>query len=152
MWTKSRVRSYLTLVSSSMRMPQWTHCAWPKHYPIIHPWSEVRYHPTRRHMKLLSLGTPYIPYVPVHNQMLAHLHPIDVDLNCHRRGLPPWSSEFMIQTTPNLPIEYSPFSPNYPARSPIMPTFSIILLNPHRTSIYRKGPIASGIQPLVLKR
>jgi hypothetical protein len=31
---------------------------WPEHYPIIHPWSEVRYHPTHRHMKLLSLWGP----------------------------------------------------------------------------------------------
>jgi hypothetical protein len=29
-----------------------------EHYPIIHPWCEVRYHPTHRRMKLLSLGIP----------------------------------------------------------------------------------------------
>jgi hypothetical protein len=30
--------------------------------------------------------------------------PTDADLNWHRQGLPPWSSEFTIQTTRNLPI------------------------------------------------
>jgi hypothetical protein len=29
-------------------------------------------------------------------QMLVHLDPTDVGLNRHRRGLPPWRSEFMI--------------------------------------------------------
>jgi hypothetical protein len=40
-------------------------------------------------------------------------------------------------------------SPNCPARSPIMPSFSFILVNPHKTSIDRNGPIVSGFQPLV---
>jgi hypothetical protein len=43
-------------------------------------------------------------------QMLVHLDPTDVGLNRHRPGLPPWSSEFMIPTTLNLPIQYSSFS------------------------------------------
>jgi hypothetical protein len=55
-------------------------------------------------------------------QMLVHSDPTDAGLNRHRRGLPPWSFEFMIQTTINLPIPYSPISPNCSARSPIMPT------------------------------
>jgi hypothetical protein len=55
-------------------------------------------------------------------QMLVHSDPPDTSLDRHRQGLPPWSSEFMIQTTLNLPIQYSPFSPNYPTWPPIMPT------------------------------
>jgi hypothetical protein len=55
-------------------------------------------------------------------QMLVHSNPTDAGLNRHRRGLPPWSSEFMIQSTLNLLIQYSPFSPNCPTRSPIMST------------------------------
>jgi hypothetical protein len=39
--------------------------------------------------------------------------------------------------------------PNCPTQSPIMSSSSIILLKPHRISIDRKGPIASGFQPLV---
>jgi hypothetical protein len=31
-----------------------------EHYPIIHPWSEVRYRPTPRRTKLLSLRIPWL--------------------------------------------------------------------------------------------
>jgi hypothetical protein len=31
---------------------------WPAHYPIVHSWSKVRYRPTRRPSKLLSLWDP----------------------------------------------------------------------------------------------
>jgi hypothetical protein len=55
-------------------------------------------------------------------QMLVHLDPTDAGLKRHRRGLWPWSSKFWIRPLPFLPIQYSPFSPNCPARSPIMPT------------------------------
>jgi hypothetical protein len=34
---KEMIRAHLTLVHSSMRMPQWTHHGWPMHYPNIHP-------------------------------------------------------------------------------------------------------------------
>jgi hypothetical protein len=85
-------------------------------------------------------------------QMLVHSDPTDVGLNRHRRGLPPWSSEFMIQTTLNLPIQYSPLFPNYPARSPIMPSRIIILLNHIGGASSKKGPIVSRFQPLVFYR
>jgi hypothetical protein len=122
---QSQVRSYLTLVPSSTRMPQQTHCGWPKHYPIVHPWSEVRYHPTRWRMKLLSLGIPYVPYAPVHNQVLVHSDPTDMGLNRHRWGLQPWSSEFQIRPLILLPIHYSRLSRNCPARSPVKPLYQL---------------------------
>jgi hypothetical protein len=59
-------------------------------------------------------------------QMLVHSDPTDTGLNRHRRGLPPWSSEFQIRPLPFLPIQYSPFSPNCPVRSPIMPFYQLI--------------------------
>jgi hypothetical protein len=65
--TKNWAGSYLALVSSSTPMPRRTHRGWPEHYPIIHPWSEVRYRPTPRHMKLLSLGISYVPYASVYS-------------------------------------------------------------------------------------
>jgi hypothetical protein len=37
-------------------------------------------------------------------QMLVHSDPTDSGLNRHRRGLPPWSSEFQIRPLPFLPI------------------------------------------------
>jgi hypothetical protein len=69
-WPKSRAGSYLALLPSSTHMPWRTHREWPKHYPIIYSWSEVRYHPTRRHMRLLSLGIPYVSYASVHFKCL----------------------------------------------------------------------------------
>jgi hypothetical protein len=62
----SWAESYLALVPSSTRMPQRTHRGWPDTIPYnIH--KEVRYHPTQRHTKLLSLGIPYVMYVSVHS-------------------------------------------------------------------------------------
>jgi hypothetical protein len=85
-------------------------------------------------------------------QMLIHSNPIDAGLNRHRRGLPPWRSEFMIHAILNLPIQYSPLSPNCLTRSPIMPTRIIILLNHIGPPSLEKGPTASGFQPLVFYR
>jgi hypothetical protein len=63
--SKSRAGSYLTLVLSSTCMPRRTHRGLPGTIPYnIH--KEVGYCPTRRHVKLLSLGIPYILYAPVH--------------------------------------------------------------------------------------
>jgi hypothetical protein len=53
-------------------------------------------------------------------QMLVHSDPTDMGLKQHKRGLPPWSSEFQIIPLSFLPNQYSLFSPNCPARSPIM--------------------------------
>jgi hypothetical protein len=36
-------------------------------------------------------------------QMLVHSDPTDAGLNRHRRGLPPWSSEFQIRSLPSFP-------------------------------------------------
>jgi hypothetical protein len=50
-------------------MPRWTHRGWPDSIPYnIH--KEVGYHPTWRHVKLLSLGIPFVPYVSVHFKCL----------------------------------------------------------------------------------
>jgi hypothetical protein len=69
MWSKSQSGSYLTLVLSYTHMPQRTHRGWPDTIPYnIH--KEVGYHLTRQHAKLLSLGIPYVPYVPVHFKCL----------------------------------------------------------------------------------
>jgi hypothetical protein len=94
------------------------------------------------------VGPQEIPYALVHDSSLLTGARRSV-LNQFRRGLPPWSSEFQIRSLPFLPIQYSPLSPNCPARSPIKSSFTFILLKPHRTSIDRKGPILSRFQPLV---
>jgi hypothetical protein len=64
-------------------------------------------------------GPHKIPYAPVHNSNLLTGAKQSV-LNRHRWGLPPRSYEFYIRPVPFLPIQCSPFSPNCPARSPIM--------------------------------
>jgi hypothetical protein len=67
--SKSRAGSYLALVLSSTRMPRRTHHGWPDTIPYnIH--KEVGYRPTRRHVKLLSLGIPYATYASVHFKWL----------------------------------------------------------------------------------
>jgi hypothetical protein len=147
--SKSRVGSYLTLVPSSTRMPRRTHRGWPDTI-LYNIHKEVGYRPTQRHAKLLSLEIPYVPYAPVHS-MLVHQGITDASLNWHRRVLQPWSSEYQIIPLILLPIQYSPFSPNCPAQSPIMSTIRPFA-KPHRTSIDRKSPIASGFQPLVFYR
>jgi hypothetical protein len=120
-WPKNRAESYLTLVPSSTRMPRPTHCRWPEHYPIVHPWSEARYHRTRHHMKLLSLEIPYVLYAPVDNSNLLTGVRQSVT-NRLRWGLPPWSSEYRIRPLSFLPIQYSQLSTKCPARSQIMLT------------------------------
>jgi hypothetical protein len=71
--------------------------------------------------ELLSLGISYVPYAPVHfNCCSTGLN--RRGLNRHRCGLPPWSSEYQIRSFILLPIQYSLFSPNCPARSPVIPT------------------------------
>jgi hypothetical protein len=54
-------------------------------------------------------------------QMLVQQGSTDTGLNRLRWGLPPRSSEYQIRPLPFLPIQYSPFSCNCPARSPIIP-------------------------------
>jgi hypothetical protein len=56
-------------------------------------------------------------------QILVQQGSTNAALNRHRWGLPPWSYEYQIRPLTLLPIQYSPFSPNCPTRSPIMPTF-----------------------------
>jgi hypothetical protein len=80
-------------------------------------------------------------------QVLVHLDPTNAGLHRHRRGLPPWSSEYQIRPTPFLPIQYSPFSLIAPPGLQLCHLFDH-LAKPHRTSIDRMCPIVSGFQPL----
>jgi hypothetical protein len=78
--SNNRVGSYLTLVSSSTRMPRRTHRVWPDTVPYnIH--KEVGYRPTQRHAKLLSLGDSICPVCASTFQLLVHQGLTDVGLN-----------------------------------------------------------------------
>jgi hypothetical protein len=149
--SKSRVGSYVALVPSSTPMPWRTHRGWPEHYPIIHPWSEVRYQPTHRHTKILSLGIPYVPFAPVLFKCLFN------------RAQPTWA---LIDTgggyhlgAPNIISDHSSSFPSSILHFPLIAPSGLQLCQPfdhlakpHRTSIDRKGPIMSGFQPLVFYR
>jgi hypothetical protein len=127
-WSKSRARSYLTLVSSSTRIPRQTHRGWPDTIPyIIH--KEVRYRPTRWHTKLLSLWDPKKSLMRQYATQTCSPGPDDRSLINSGGGLPPQSSEFEIKPLILLPIQYSPLSPNCPTQSQIMPTSPVIHLN-----------------------
>jgi hypothetical protein len=77
------------------------------------------------HKATQFVGPHKILHVPVHNSHLLTGARRSI-LNQHRRGLPPWSSEFQIRPLSFLPIQYSLFSPNCPARSPIMSFYQLI--------------------------
>jgi hypothetical protein len=148
MWPKSWVRSYLALVLSSMRMPRRTHHGWPEHYPIVHLWSEVRYHPPHRHTKLLSLGIPYVSYALVHfkcffirTQLTRAL--IDTGGGYHLTVPNLWSRPF--STFPSSILHFPLIAPH---DLQLCQPFDH-LAKPHRTSIDRKGSITSGLLPLI---
>jgi hypothetical protein len=150
MRSKSWSGSYLALVPSSTHMPWRTHCGWPDTIPYnIH--KEVGYLPTRRHMKLLSLGIPYVPYASVYFKCLFiqtqlmwalintgggyHLGAPNI-ISVHSSCFPSNILYFPLIALPNLQL-CQPFDH---------------LAKPHRTSIDRNDPIASEFQPLVLYR
>jgi hypothetical protein len=128
-------------------MPRRTHRGWPDTISYyIH--TEVGYRPTRRHAKLLNLGIPYVPYVPVHfkclfiqTQLTQALNDTDGGYHIgvpnirsdHSSSFPSSIHHFPLIVPPGLQL-YQPFDH---------------LAKPHRTSIDRKGPIVSGFQPLV---
>jgi hypothetical protein len=57
--------------------------------------------------------------------MLVQQGSTDAGLNRHRWGLPPRSSKYHIRPLSYLPIQYSPFSPNCPARSHFIPFYQL---------------------------
>jgi hypothetical protein len=142
-WSTSRAENYPSLGPSSMCMPRRTHRGWPKHYPIVHLWSEVRYRPTHRHMKLLSMGILNVPYALVHFKCLfiwtqSTWSLIDTGGGYHL-GVPNlWSRP--LSTFPSS-ILYFPLIA--PSGLQLCQPFDH-LAKPHTTSIDRKGPIVSG--------
>jgi hypothetical protein len=70
------------------------------------------------------VGPHKIPYALVHNSNLL-IGARKLVLNQLRWGLPPWSSKFQIKPLPFIPIQYSLFSPNCPARSHIKPFYQL---------------------------
>jgi hypothetical protein len=106
-------------------MPRRTHRGWPEHYPIIHPWSEVRYRPTCRHTKLLSLGILYVSYASVQFKCLfIRAQPTRVLIDTgggYHLEVPNIRSDH-----PFLFIQYFLFFSNCPTQSSIMLFYQLI--------------------------
>jgi hypothetical protein len=121
---KETIRAHLTLVHvfhayASVDTP------WVAH--ALSHFTPVRYgriaSVSAAHEATQFMGPHKILYERVHNSNLLTGARRSV-LNRHRRGLPPWSSEFQIKPLPFLPIQYS-FFPNYPTRFPIMSFYQL---------------------------
>jgi hypothetical protein len=119
---KEMIKAHLTLVHvfhayASTDTPWMTHA--------LSHFTSVRYgriaFVSAAHKATHFTGPHKIPYAPLHNSNLLTRARQSV-LNRHRRGLPPWCSEFQIRPLPFLPIQYFPFFPNCPTQSPIMST------------------------------
>jgi hypothetical protein len=124
--SKEMIRAHLTLVHifhayASADTPWVAHAL--SHYTPVRYGSIASV--SVAHKATHLVGPHKISYAPVHNSNLLTRVRRSV-LNRHRWGLPPWSSEFKIRPLPFLPIQYSPFSPNGPARSPIMSFYQLI--------------------------
>jgi hypothetical protein len=107
--SKSQAGSYLTLVLSSTRMPRRAHRGWPDTI-LYNIQKEVGYHPTRRHMKLLSLGIPYVSYVSVYFKCLFIQTQPTWALNDTGRGYHLGAPNFRSDHSSSLPSNILHFS------------------------------------------
>jgi hypothetical protein len=149
-WSKSQAGSYLALVSSSTRMPRWTHRGWPDTIPYnIH--KEVRYHPTRRYTKLLSLWGPIKSRMCQYTTQTCSSGPDDQSLKDTGGGYHFEALNFRSDHSSSFPSNIIPFPLIALPGLQLCQSFDH-LAKPHRTSIERKGPIASRFQPLVFYR
>jgi hypothetical protein len=92
------------------------------HYTSV-KWGKVSSN-SSTHEATQFTGPHKILYALVHNSNLLIEARRSV-LNRHRRGLPPWSSEYQSRPLPFLPIQHSSFSPNCPARSHFKPFYHL---------------------------
>jgi hypothetical protein len=146
----SQVRSYLAQVSSSTRMPLWTHHGWPNTIPYnIH--KEVGYRPTRRPVKLLCMAIPYVPYASVHFKCLFIRTQPTWALNNIGRGYHLRAPTIRSDHSSSFPSSILHFPLIAPPSLQLCRSFDH-LAKPHRTSIDKKGPITSGFQPPVFYR
>jgi hypothetical protein len=110
---------------------------------------EVGYCPTRRHMKLLSLGIPYVPYAPVHFKCLFIRTQPTRALNDTGGGYHLGAPNFRSDHSSSFPSSILHFSLIAPPDLQLCQPFDH-LVKPHRTFIDRKGHIMSRFQPLIL--
>jgi hypothetical protein len=131
-------------------MPQRTHRGWLDTIPYnIH--KEVGYRPTQQHVKLLSLGIPYVLYASIHFKcMFIRTQPTRALIDTGR-GYHLGASNIRSDHSSSFPSSILHFPLIVPPGLQLCQPFDH-LSKPHRTSIDRRGPIASGFQPLVFYR
>jgi hypothetical protein len=150
MWSKSQAGSYLALVPSSTRMPRWTHRGWPDTV-LYNIHKEVRYRPTRWHMKLLSLWDPIKSRIRQYTTQTCSSGPDDRSLTDIGGGYHLEALNFRSDHSSSFPPNIIPFPLIAPPGLQLCQSFDH-LAKPHRTSIDRKGPIMNGFQPPVFYR
>jgi hypothetical protein len=140
--SKSRAGSYLALVPSSTRMPQRIHHGWPNTI-LYNIHKEVRYRPTQRHMKLLSLRGAIKFRMRQYTTQTCSSGSDDQSLTDIGRGYHLKDLNFRSDHSSSFPSIILPFFLIAPPGLQLCQPFDH-LAKPHSTSIYRNDPIASG--------
>jgi hypothetical protein len=131
-------------------MPRWVHRGWPETIPNnIH--KEVTYHPTQRQMKLLSLRDPIKSRMRQYTTQTCSSGPDDRFFTDIGGGYHLGAVNFRSDHSSSFPSIILHFPLISPPSLQLCQPFDH-LAKPHSTSIDRKGPIASGFQPLVFYR
>jgi hypothetical protein len=129
-------------VPSSTCMPRRTHRGWPETIPYnIH--KEVKYHPTRRHMKLLSLWDPIKSRMRQYTTQTCSPGPDDQSLTDIGRGYHLEALNFRSDHSSSFPSSILSFPLIALPGLQLCQSFDH-LAKPHRTT--------SGFQPLVFYR
>jgi hypothetical protein len=139
---KEMSRAHLTLVHVFHAYAS-VHTPWVAH--TLSHFTPIRYgmiaSVSTAHEATQFAGAHKISYALVKTQTCSS-GPDDRSLTDTGEGYHLRAPNFRSDHSSFLPIQYSPFSPNCPVRSPIVPTFDHFA-KPHMTSINRKGPIMS---------
>jgi hypothetical protein len=149
--SKSQARSTLPYCTSSTHMPQWTHHGRPMHYPVYHPWGMVGYRATQWPSKLVSLWDPIKSHMRQYTTQTCSPGLDDQSLTNIGRGYHLGPLNFRSDHSSSFPSSIIHFPLIAPPGLQLCRPFNH-LAKPHRTSIDRNGPIASGFQPLVFYR
>jgi hypothetical protein len=127
--TKEMIRAHLTLVhifhAYALADTSWVAHALSRYTPVRYG----RIASILATRDATKFGDSICPICISTFQILVQQGSTDAGLNQHRRGLPPWSSEFQIRPLPFLPIQYFPLSPNCPTRFSNYANHLIIFLN-----------------------
>jgi hypothetical protein len=138
------------LVSSSTRKPRRTHSGWPDTIPY-NIRKEIRYRPTQRHTKLLSLRDPIKSRMRQYATQTCSSGPDDQSLTDTGQGYHLEALNFRSDHSSSFSSSILSFPLFVSPSLQLCHSFDH-LTKPHRTFIDRKCPITSRFQLLVLYR